>query len=88
MRRRSFKEVQLLLVTSIFAAAVTPFAFIQLQDQQWPVALLDFGVVAVMLGLFAHVFVSQETRRPAIVVTLIFSVAALGTFYLQGASYI
>lgn len=88
MIKRSFKEVQLLLITSILAAAVIPFAVIRLQGEQWAVGLLDLGIVGVMLSLFAHVYISHETRWPGIIVALTFIVAALGSLHLKGPSQI
>jgi diguanylate cyclase len=88
MTTRSFKEVQLLLITSILATAVTPFAIVRLQEQKWAVGLLDFGIVSVMLGLFAHVYLSRETRLPGIVIAVTFIVASIGSVSLQGVSQI
>ena len=88
MTTRSFKEVQLLLITSVLAAAVTPFAIVRLQEQQWALGLLDFGIVSVMLGLFAHVYLSHETRVPSIVISVTFVVASIGSVSLQGVSQI
>ena len=88
MTTRSFKEVQLLLITGVLAAAVTPFAMVRLQEQQWAIGLLDFGIVSVMLGLFAHVYLSRETRIPGIVVAITFIVAAIGSVSLSGVSQI
>lgn len=88
MTMRSFKEVQLLLITSVLVAAVTPFAIVRLQEQQWALGLLDLGIVSVMLGLFAHVYLSHETRLPGAVIAIIFIVAAVGSVSLQGVSQI
>ena len=88
MMRRSFKEKLLLLLSSILAVTVTPFAVIRFRYEQWPSALLDVSVVCVMLGLFLHVYFTRETRIPGIALSLIFTVAALGSIYLLGIGQI
>jgi diguanylate cyclase (GGDEF)-like protein len=84
MMGRSFKEKLLLLLCAILAGAVMPFAIMRFRHEQWPAALLDTSVVCVMLGLFLHVYFTRETRIPGIVLSLIFTVAALGSMYLLG----
>ena len=84
MMGRSFKEKLLLLLCAILAVAVTPFAILRFRHDQWPAALLDTSVVCVMLGLFLHVYFTRETRVPGIALSLIFTVAALGSIYLLG----
>lgn len=84
MKRRSFKEIQLLLISAILAFTVTPFAILRLSEQQWAVAALDIGIVCVMVGLFLEVYYGRETRGPGTVIALIFIIAALGTIYLEG----
>jgi len=84
MTGRSFKEKLLLLLCAILAVAVTPFAIMRFRHEQWPAALLDISIVCVMLGLFLHVYFTRETRGPGIVLSLIFTVAALGSMFLLG----
>lgn len=84
MTGRSFKEKLLLLLTAILAVAVTPFAIMRFRHEQWAAALLDTSVVCVMLGLFLHVYFTRATRGPGIILSLIFTVAALGSIFLLG----
>ena len=84
MTGRSFKENLLMLLCAILAVAVTPFAIMRFRHDQWAAALLDSSVVCVMLGLFLHVYFTRETRVPGIALSLIFTVAALGSIYLLG----
>jgi GGDEF domain-containing protein len=85
---RSFKEIHLVFITSILAAAVTSFAIVRLQEQQWVMGLLDFSIVSVMLGLFAYVYLSHETRGPNAVIAVTLVVAAIGSMFLQGVSQV
>ena len=85
---RSFKEKLLLLLTAILAVAVTPFAIMRFRHEQWAAALLDTSIIFVMLGLFLHVYFTRQTRGPGITLSLIFTVAALGSIFLLGIGQI
>lgn len=85
---RSFKELRLLLLSSILTIAVIPLAILLLRDEQWAAGVLDICIAWVMLGLFLHVYFKRETRLPGNVMGLVFVLAALGSLYLQGTSQV
>lgn len=87
-QRRSIKEALLLLLSSILATTVTPFALARLRDGQWSMVLLDTVIVCIMLTLFLYVFVTRRTRGAGIIMALSFMVAALLTTLLLGKSQI
>ena len=88
MAGRSFKEMPLLIFSAILAVTVSPLAILRVNEGMWAVALLDSCIVAVMLGLFLHVYLSRETRGAGVLMALIFVVGALASLLLQGVEQI
>lgn len=85
---RSIKEKLLLLLSSVIAAAVIPFAIFRAINEQWAIAVLDFSLVGASLGVFLHVYVNRETRGSGIVIALTGIAVALASLHLHGVSQV
>ena len=86
VRRRSIKEILLVLFSGIMAAAVTLLAYIRLFEKHWVPTLEDLGFVGIMLLLFVFVYVSRKTQTAGILMALGFISAALMSTLLLGVS--
>ena len=85
-RGRSQKESMLLLLSGVLAVAVTPIAIMRLREEHWTLALVDAGIVCVMLLLFLFVYFSRRTRTAGLFIALGFISAALMSTLLLGVN--
>ncbi len=85
---RTIKESSLLLLSGILAVVLTPLAYIRLRNEHFTLALVDAGIVCVMLLLFVFVYVSRRTRTAGILIALGFIAAALMCTLLLGVGEI
>ena len=86
VRRRSIKEILLVMFSGIMAAAVTLLAYVRLLEKHWAPTLEDLGFVGIMLLLFVFVYVGRKTQTVGILMALGFISAALTSTLLLGVS--
>ncbi len=84
MAGRSFKEMLLLSLSGVLIVTVTPLAILHLISEDWRTSVLELGFVAVMLGLFLHVYFNRETRRSGIIMAVTFVSASVGLIRISG----
>jgi diguanylate cyclase (GGDEF)-like protein len=80
----SFERSVILVLSSVGALAVLPFAVIRLLNHDWPIGLIDLSVTLVFSAIFGYVWLTGRTTVAGIILALFFLFTAMVTVYLKG----
>ena len=87
-KSRSVEEIVLLSMSAVALLAILPFGFVRVSQGDWNMAIVDFAMVAMLVGLGIYVYTTRNIKGPVLILCLALSLGMQAVVYLKGASIV
>jgi diguanylate cyclase (GGDEF)-like protein len=86
--KRSTQEIVLLFICAFAIVTITPFIFIRVSNQDWPIAIVDTFIVIGLITCFIFFYKTRQVHTANMVLALFAATAVIATTYIKGISQV